>query len=222
MDSSLHERGFVNKLLLPLIAVSILLAGAIGFGVWAYIEREDYKHNSDQKVEAAVQEAVEETRAEEAERYAEEAKEPLQPYTGPSQYGSVRVEYPKTWSAYTINTERGSTPVEWYLHPGVVPDTNDRDNTFALRVEVVSQSYDRVMSRFDRLVQSERVSVEPYSLPEVPDVVGSRVNGEVVSDRQGSMIVLPLRDRTLQVWTESADYLPDFENHILPNLSFSP
>jgi hypothetical protein len=222
MSSSLQEGGYINKLLLSLIGVSVLFVGVTGFGVWAFLGRQDYKNNSDQKVAAAVQETVEQTQAEEAERYAEESKEPLKPYTGPSQYGSIRVEYPKTWSAYVINRDQGNQPVEWYMHPNVVPDISDRDNAYALRIELVSQSYDRELRRFDGAVRNDTVRVRPYTLPNVEDIVGSRIDGEVVRGKQGRMIMLPLRDQTLKIWSESTDFLPDFEKHILPNLSFSP
>jgi hypothetical protein len=36
------------------------------------------------------------------------------------------------------------------------------------------------------------------------------------------MIVIPLRDKTLQVWCDRPEFLPDFNNNVLPNFSFSP
>jgi hypothetical protein len=216
------EHGYINKLVVSLIGVTVLLVAAIAFGGWAFMSRQDYKDNSDQKVAVAVQEAIERTQAEEAARYAEESKEPLKPYTGPSQYGNVHVEYPKTWSAYIINRDSNNTPVEWYLHPDVVPDIGNDSNVYALRVELVSESYDREVASFDSSVEDGTVTVQPYSLPKVQDVVGSRINGAIVEDKQGSMILMSLRDRTLKIWTESNDYLDDFEKHILPNLTFVP
>ena len=42
-------------LIISLIVSLLLLLGAIGFGVWAYGGREDYKNNVDQKISAAVE-----------------------------------------------------------------------------------------------------------------------------------------------------------------------
>jgi hypothetical protein len=53
-------------------------------------------------------------------------------------------------------------------------------------------------------------------------VTGVRVDGQIADNIQGSMIILPLRDKTQEIWTESNSFLPDFNNNILPNLTFSP
>lgn len=209
-------------MLISLIACAVLLIAAAVFGGWAFMERQDYKDNSDQKAAAAVEAAVAQTRAEEAEKFAEEEKNPLKPYVGPSQFGAVRLEYPKTWSTYVVNRDGGGTPVQWYLHPGVVSDISDRDNVYALRVEVANESYDRALARFDSIVTRGEATVQPYALPEVPDSIGSRVDGEIVRGKQGSMVILPLRNMTLKIWTESPDYLNDFNDIILPNARFSP
>lgn len=218
MTLSEHSRA----LLISLIACAVLLVGSAVFGVWAFMGRQDYKFNSDQKADAAVEVAVAQTREEEAEKFAEEEKNPLKPYVGPSQFGAVRLEYPKTWSTYVVNRDGGGTPVQWYLHPNVVPDTANRDNVYALRVEVSNESYDRALARFDGIVNRGDATVRPYALPEVPDNIGSRVDGEVVRGKRGSMVLMPLRNMTLKIWTESPDYLNDFDNIILPNAAFSP
>ena len=54
MKLSKNEWGSMNTLLIPLILAVVFFFGALGFGVWAYMERSDYKLNSDQKAAAAV------------------------------------------------------------------------------------------------------------------------------------------------------------------------
>jgi len=40
---------------------------------------------------------------------------------------------------------------------------------------------------------------------------------------QGSMVLVPLRDKTLKIWTEADEtYLKDFNENILPNYTFEP
>lgn len=217
-----RQAGHINTLLIPLIACILLLLGAIGFGAWAFSGRQDFKNNVDQKITTAVDVAVEQTKSEDEARFAEEEKYPLKPYAGPSQFGSVRLEYPKTWSGYVINQDSGSTPVSWYLHPNVVPSVNERTNAFALRVEVVSTPYDRSLESFDSAVENGKAAVKPYKLPKVQDVIGARVDGEISGELQGSMVLLPLRNMTLKIWTESSRFQDDFDKIILPNVSFSP
>lgn len=210
-----------HSLLLPLIVASVLLITAIGFGVWAFMERQDYKTNSDQKAAVAAQEAKAATEAVDAAKYAEEAKSPLKTYVGPSDFGSVTMQYPKTWSAYVIQEGSGN-PLDGYFHPDVVPDVEEETSVYALRIEIVEQAYDKVLAEYVGTVEQGQAVVSPYTLPKVEGVVGSRISGQVTPDKQGNMVLFPLRNVTLKVWTETNQYSADFNDIILPNLTFSP
>lgn len=216
-----NQKGEINILLIPLILVVLLFIGAASFAFWAFNSRQDYKNNSDKKVNTAVEAATQATQATDAKKYAEAAKQPLKTYAGPEAYGSVHLVYPKTWSAY-VDTTSSSFPVNGYLYPDVVPGVNDQTATFALRLQVVAQSYSQVMSQYSNLAKNGKVRVVPYKLPKIDSVVGSRVDGQITTTKQGSMVVLPMRDKTLKIWTESNQFLPDFNNNVLPNTSFSP
>ncbi len=219
-----NQRGAASPLLLSFIMVIVLFIGAASFGVWAFMGRQDYKKNSDQKVATASAETKKQVQDEDAAKYAEEAKNPLKTYTGPTAFGSVSLQYPKTWSAYMAEakTVQSSQPINGFIHPNVVPDISNPENSFALRVQIVSQPYDNVLTQYNSLAVTGKVVVQPYTLPKVPTVVGTRINGQIEATKQGSMVVFPLRNLTLKVWTQSADYIPDFDTIILPNLSFSP
>ena len=216
------ERGAVNILLAPLILAIIFFLSAIGFGVWAYQGRQDYKNNVDAKVATAVTAAKQDESVIKDKEFAEASKNPLKTYTGPAAYGTVKVQYPRTWSAYISDTTNSDPYVNGYFFPDVVPDTSNQNTVFALRVQVAQQSYSDVLKGFQSLVQSGKVTVSAYALPKQPSIVGSRVDGQIVNNKSGSMILLPLRDKTLKVWTEAAQFEPDFNNNILPNLTFSP
>jgi hypothetical protein len=216
-----RQYGYVDALLIPLIIVVILLIGALGFGGWAYTSQQDYKNNSDQKAAVAAEKAVEETKASEQIKYAEEAKNPLKTFVGPSAYASATLQYPKTWSAYVLEAS-SSTPLDAYFHPDFVPNVGDNDNAYALRMQIVSKSYNTVVDNFDGEVKQNKVTATPYSLPKVPSVTGIRLTGQITTKKQGSMVILPVRNVTLMVWTESTESIPDLDNIILPNLIFSP
>src|SRR5690554_758081 len=139
------EAGYVSGMLVGLIVAIVLLVGALSFGTWAFMSRQDYKNNSDQKAEAAANARQTEVEAAAAAKVAEEEKKPLTSHKAPDQYGSVDVQFPKTWSAYVVESSSGNTPVNYYFHPGAVPSASDDGNAFALRVQVVQQSYDRVV-----------------------------------------------------------------------------
>jgi len=217
------QRGYIDALLLPLLIVGVLLIVAICFGGWAFSSRSDYKNHTDKKVADAVATANQAQQKVDAAQYAEDAKNPLKTHVGPEAYGSITVQYPKTWSAYVVeHTGNSGTPMNDYFSPDTVPDVTDQGSAYALRIQVVQTTYSSAMSQFTGLVASKKVTVTPYNLPKVPGVVGSRVDGQIAANKQGSMIVLPLRNVTLQISTEAQVFEDDFNKIILPNLTFSP
>jgi len=214
-----NQDGAVNTLLLPLILAIVFFFGSLGFGYWAFSERQDYKDNSDQKVAVAVKAAKQAEAAKKDLQYAEAAKLPNKTYTGPEQYGSIVLLYPKTWSAYVDASGKGTAALDGYFNPDVVPATDDNANTFALRVKVINQSYSSVLSGFQSRKQT---TITPYSLPKVPQVVGVKVVGQIDDKKQGTMVILPVRDKTLEISTEVANFQADYDNIILPNVTFAP
>lgn len=222
--SSMNKRGEINILLIPVILLVLMLTTAVSFGYWAFMGREDYKNNAEEKIAAAVEVAKREEGIAKDRAFAEQEKSPLSTYTGPSAFGSISVAYPKVWSVYVNTPANGTQPIDAYFNPRVVPAVNDQAAAFALRIQVVPQSYASVVQTIEGQVKGKQVKAAPYAFPKVPSVVGLRVDGLVNPSKKntGSMIVMPLRDKTIKVWTENAQFQADFDNIILPNLSFVP
>jgi hypothetical protein len=214
------QDGAINALVLPLVLAVLLLIGAAVFGAWAYSGRQDYKNNVDKKIAAAVVLAKQDEDKVKDAQFAEENKRPLKTYTGPSAYGSIAIQYPKTWSAYVSDTGSDDPYVDGYFAPNAVPDAQDPNSNFALRVQVSATSYNDTMQQFQD--NEGTVTVQPYALPKVPKVVGAIVTGAIEEGKTGTMVILPLRNTTLKLWTESPSFKSDFNNIILPNASFSP
>jgi len=59
-------------------------------------------------------------------------------------------------------------------------------------------------------------------VPKVPGVIGVKVTGALGNGKSGTMVVIPLRNMTLKLWTEAPSFQQDFNTNILPNLSFAP
>lgn len=222
MNSVAEGQRGASELVVPLALVSLCLLLALGFGGWAFAQMLDYKNHTDAKVVQAVAVAKQDEDKVKDAAFAEAEKQPLREYDGPSAYGSVKVLYPKTWSAYVSDKDTNSPYVDGYFYPSFVPDIQASSSVFALRVSVVQNSYSAEMSRFSTYVQQGQAKVAPYKLPKVPSVVGSRVDGQLPNGKSGSMIILPMRNMTLEVWTEAPQFMNDFEQNILPNLSFLP
>lgn len=216
------EKGASTILVISLILLTVFFLGATGFAFWAYSGKQDYKNNVDAKVQVAVDKAVKAEDAKKDAQFAEDSKKPLKPYNGPSAFGSIKLYYPKTWSAYIIENSNEAAAIDGYLYPDFVPSTMNINNLYALRLQVVSQSYSAVVHQYDPQVKSGKVTATPYSLSSLKTVIGVKIDGAITPTKSGSMVILPLRDKTLKVWTEGSQFTGDFNNNILPNLTFSP
>jgi hypothetical protein len=221
MDSKRNQDGGVGTILLVVVLV-VMLGGALAVGVWANNGRTDYKNNVDAKIATAVAAAKQQQTTADDAQFAQVSKDPLRSYDGPEAYGSLVVNYPKTWSAYVDDSGAGNALVDGYFAPGTVPSISAQGSVFALRVQVVSQSYSQSVQNFTGQQQNGKLSSQAYALPKVPKVVGLEITGTLPDSKTGTMVVLPLRSETLEIWTEGTSYLSDFNNNILPNLSFSP
>lgn len=226
--NKLNQDG-ISGVVVSLSLCTLLLISAIIFGAWAFSSRQDYKKNSDQKVAAAVTLAKQEESTQKDKQFAEEEKSPVKTYDGPEAYGSLVVQYPKTWSGYVDDSGTGSALVDGYFNPGVVPSITAQGKTFALRVQVLSQTYAQTLQTDQSAQQAAAqggasLSFVPYALPKVPKVIGIEATGTLpnTNNISGTMVILPLRSQTLEIWTMGTTSLGDFNTYILPNFSFSP
>ncbi|MDB5169514.1 MAG: hypothetical protein JWO41_870 [Candidatus Saccharibacteria bacterium] len=217
-----NQVGAVNALLLPLIITSMIAIGFIGFAVWAATGRQDYKNNADKKIAAAVTIAKQQEDTLKDKQFAEDAKKPLITYTGPDTYGSIKVSYPKTWSGYVDASGNTDVLLNGFFNPGVVPGIAADSSVFALRVRVLGQTYAQTLVSLSSLQKDNKVKVEPYALPQVPSRIGIKATGVLPDGSSGVAVFIQLRDKTLEISTEGSQYLDDFNNIILKNLTFVP
>ena len=217
-----NQHGGVVTILVISILV-VLLGGSLAFGLWANNGRKDYKNNVNSKIAAAVVVAKQQQQAVDNAQFAEQEKQPLRAYNGPQAYGSLVVNYPKTWSAYVDDTGSGNALVDGFFNPNTVPSTAAQGAVFALRVQVSSEAYSQALQDLEGLQQGGQLSAATtYALPKLPKVVGIEVSGQLPNGVNGTMVVLPLRNETLEISTDGTQYLNDFNKFILPNFSFSP
>lgn len=217
-----NQVGAISGVVLSLILTVVMLLATIGFAGWAFTSRQDYKDNSDQKAAAAAEVAKEQTRKAKDKEFEQKYKEPFRTYAGPAAYGSLTLQYPRTWSGYVAEAANGSAVVDGYFSPNIVPSASDKNSVFALRIQVLNQPYAQVLQSFTSQQQQGKLTVAAYALPKMPEVVGVLATGQLSDQKTVTMVVLPLRSQTIQIWTEGNQYLEDFNRNILPNVSFSP
>lgn len=215
-----REEGSINVLLIPLILAVVFFLASLGFGLWAYSSRQDYKNNVDQKIATAVEVAKQETATEKDNEFIEREKQPLKEYKGPASFGTLSVKYPKTWSAY-VEEDASGVGVSGYFHPNFVPGTNS-DANYALRIQVTNKSYADELRSFDGKVKQGDTQAKPYKPVNVENIIGTQLNGDIGDQKSGILILLPLRDKTIKVWTEAEQYQKDFFNNVMANFKFVP
>jgi len=208
----------LNPLVIPLVLAIVLLLGGIGATVFYYGRYQAASTNLDGQIASAVETASQElTRTLEAD-FAERSKDPNEVYKAPAELGSVAATYPKTWSSYVIEKTGSGTVLDGYFHPGTVPDTRG-DTKFALRLELEGKAYAGEVEDYDRAVEKGEIKARAVT---INGVKGVRFDGQIDKDISGAIVLLPLRDRTLKIWTENSDFMKDFNNIILAKLTFTP
>lgn len=207
--------------LITIVLLVLLSLGLAGFGAWAFKSLQDLKGPIDKKIADAVVIAKQQESTVKDKEFVEKEKKPFKEYRGPATYGSLVIQYPKTWSGFVTEGQNGNAPVDGYFHPNVVPGLLS-GTAFAMRVKILNQSYVEALKSFSEKERSGKVAVSAYRAPNVQSVLGSRVDGEINPGQKDSMVIFPIRDKTLQISTESDDFLGDFDTNILPNITFAP
>jgi hypothetical protein len=212
-------------LIIAIVVLLLLMILVLIFGYTSYTKMIDYKNNSDKKSAVAVAKAIQDQKKQLEADFAEQEKSPLKNYTSPSQYGSVAINYPKTWSAYIIEQATGNqSPVNGYFNPGFVPSTaSDATAPFILRVQILDQPYKSIVDQFNTLVTQGKLKASTFKAENVKDsLLGIRLVGQLTQTTKGEMVIIPMRDKVLKIWTETETGRADFNNFILKNLTFSP
>ena len=210
------KKGF-NALIIPMVIMGIVLIIAVIL-IFNFKNKYEYqKSEVDQITETAVTQAKKEQKAELDKQYEEESKSPYLTYTGPSELGSVKIVYPKNWSVY-YNQGNSRSIFDFYAHPVAVPAT-DLDKKYALRVAITSDKYQDALEDYEKQTKNKNITISPY---QVSGVTGARIDGEIDKDIDGSLVVFPVRDKVLYVWTQDKTYINDFNDVVLKNLSFIP
>jgi hypothetical protein len=218
MTNLSKESGAVNPLLIGCIVLSLVSAGLAGFGVWSFTNYLDQKNNVDAKINTAVIAAKDEQASQLQKVFAAKEKDPHTTYSGPADLGHVTFSYPKTWSVYIADDGTDSDSYEAYLNPKAVPTVGDTQS-YALRVEVMRKSYDEVLKTYESAVTKGDLKSSPIT---VNGFNGIRLDGVFSSTRQGSSVIFKIRDKTLVLSSDTADFKADFDNTVVATLKFNP
>ena len=118
----INNKGGVSGLALSLAGVGFIAVIAAIFAVVFYSGEMNYKNNDQILINKAVSVATAKEAVIKDQQFTLQNENPFVSYTGPVQYGTINVSYPKTWSAY-IDTTGSSEPLEAYFNPFLCANT---------------------------------------------------------------------------------------------------
>jgi hypothetical protein len=213
----LYNQNGVSKLIIPVILLALTTLLGAGASIYYYSQFSDATNNLNAKIAEAV-ETAKKTQGEELEAaYIEREKEPRREYASPSVLSNIKFSYPKTWSGMVDENERAATQINGTFHPKIIETANAGSRSYAFNIKLVDALYPESVAKFDNQVQKGDLNASSIT---VANVQGVRLDGQITPDDRGSIIVLPIRDKTLVLTTESEQYLADF-NQIVDSLSFA-
>ena len=207
------------------MALAVMLVTSLSFAVWAFVGRQEYKNEADKKIAAAIRTAEANQKLQLEKAFAQQQKSPYRTFSGSPTYGSVSFSFPRTWNVYVDEGQNSSQPLKALLHPEYVP-AQKQDTAYALKVEMLAQPYEQVITQYQSQIGQGKVSAAGFVPPKMaaqPNLTpGVRYDGQVNNNRRASLIVIKVRDKTLIVTTDGVDFLNDFNQVVLPSLSFVP
>lgn len=218
------EKGASSGLVIGLIFAIILLIGAAAFGGWAYVQMNQFKNESDQKSAIAAKNASEATEKKVTDelnaKFQEQYKQPFTRFTSPGVFGTVSFQYPKTWSQFISSNQ---SQYQVYFNPVSVPPINGQSTPFALRVLISPQNYSQILQNYRGQISNGTLSSETLNTGVDSSAKGVLITGQFSNSINGSMAAFPIMNGnyTLQIFSDSSDFVPDMMNTVLPSLKFN-
>ncbi len=214
----MNSRGIVNVLLVTAIFMTFTTLALGGTSIYFISEYNKAKTTVDQqKADAAAAAREEQKQADEAE-FVQRQKEPNRNYSAPLVLGALNISYPRNWNLYAEEKPEAGLQLNLFWNPDLVQSENTYDGTYALRAILEKTVYNLAVAKRQSAVEKGELTAEPIT---VSGINGTRYRGRVAENHTGILVILPIRDKTLSIWTESIDYTNDF-NTIIERLAVSP
>lgn len=206
--------GLIKTIVIVILAlVSVTF---IGLFIWMFLQYNEVQEDVDYKISLAVAEAKDEQGEQDRIRYENDIKYPLQTFSGPADYGQLTFEYPKTWNVYVESDAANGGDFLAYFNPGQV-NTVSKDTINALRVSILDDSYEDVVSKYQRAVDAKdsNLAVQAVTIGNEEkgiQVTANRYTGTIPNtDLSGYIVIFKIRDKTVIMQTDSVLFEADFD-----------
>ncbi len=206
---------------LPVILAAIMLVVAIALGILAIIYIQKFNSaqvNVNQNRTEAAAIAREEQKQVDEKAFAEREKEPYRSYQAPGVLGAIKAEFPKTWNVYAEEDEASTSQLNVFMAPDVVKPPKSTSEPYSFRIRLERKLYADVLLTYQRDIDQGKLTAKNVT---VSGITGTRMEGQIDAQRTGVLTLLPIRDKTLYLWTESNNFVEDY-NRIIERMSVSP
>ena len=211
------QRGITNQSIIMMAGAGFVIIVLIGLNIYAFSQLKDARVNRDRYAADIVAEAKDDYESELQAKFIQKEKEPYLDFDGPDLLGGISFKYPKIWSGSLDQTVQGSEQINAYFHPGIVRTDNENERSYAFRLQLINSPYSDELRPYLSIIKKGEVKVKAVTFN---DTEGVRLDGQLEDVDRGSMVILPLRDKTLKIWTESEDFLADFDT-LLESFKFN-
>ncbi|MCQ2570663.1 MAG: hypothetical protein MJ154_00195 [Candidatus Saccharibacteria bacterium] len=193
-----------------LIVVCLIAAAAIVFAVIFFMQYNELKANYDSDKGLAVAEAVKIQEDADNASFAEREKLPFYSFTGPSDYGSISFQYPKTWNVYVESDGSNNSDFKAYFKPTQVDPIKNKDSRYALRFSILDRQYTSVQSSYESKVKNGKMTSSMFNADE-NRISGIKYEGEIEKDMNGIVVLIKVNDKTAIFQMDADVYRTDFE-----------
>ncbi len=202
-QNQLFRVGFITMSLLAVVLLILVLV----FASRAFINQ----NKIDEALKKGQEEGTTAQKAFDAEQLAKTQNSDLRTYTAPEAAGSFRVNLPKSWSL-AVTPDDGTNTISALAMPDFV-DT--KLTQYALRFALIDKKFEDVKKQQDKKGSSSEVIVSGIKGTQYTGAISNKVTN-------GTLIIVPLRDKTFSIQTDdNAKYL-DVYNAIVGNLHLNP
>lgn len=199
-----------------LVFTSLAAITFLGLFIYTYIQWNNAKTDVKGQVSLAVSEAENKLRTELETDFNNREKYPYRTFAGPSDFGALTFEYPKTWSVYVPNDASKAQDFHAYFNPGLV-NVVENKTVMALRVSILNTLTDQVKERYSNKIKTGKMTVSSKVVNKVNVDV---YKGQLDSNYNGIVCIFKIRDKTVVIQTDAYLFEPDF-NRILETIRFN-
>lgn len=212
--------GRTIALVIACLSAAVAVIAMVAF----FVKWQNLQRNHEDDTVLAIEAGKLEQQQEDELVFLEKDKEPWLEFAAiPDVLGGLTFKYPKTWNVFIEKDGSGGGDFEAYFRPSEVLPIGDSRTRFALRVSIVSNYYDNVISGYNDAVSdydsddSADTKLESKGAVQSFNGTSMRFDGTIDDGVQGSVVVIKINDRTAIIQTDSVIYMDDY-NKVIESL----